>query len=183
MLDLAYERDFLGVVFHRLLQTVKLERDAFVWMDFNDRATGDAAILVAITQILLAIGTGTSIVHLLNPFRLLEVLISAAVFWLLYSAATWAIVRFLFDGYGSFAVYLRVAGFAFPTLLLLIFASFVTDTFFLVLLIGAAWFVVIVARGIGYISDLDATKSFLAAIGGYAAVVVVQSILSGLRLF
>ena len=37
----------MGVVFSRLLQTVKLQRDAFVWMDFNDRATGDAAILGA----------------------------------------------------------------------------------------------------------------------------------------
>ncbi|KAA3635637.1 MAG: hypothetical protein DWP92_10710, partial [Armatimonadetes bacterium] len=58
----------MGVVFHRLLQTVKLERDAFVWLDFNDRATGDGAILVAITQVLLALGTGVSVGNLLrNP--------------------------------------------------------------------------------------------------------------------
>ena len=62
----------MGVVFSRLLQTIKLERDAFVWMDFNDRATGDAAILVAITQVLLAFANGVSLIGLLNPATLIR---------------------------------------------------------------------------------------------------------------
>ena len=40
----------------RLLQTVRFERDAVVWMDFDDRATGDAFILVAVTRFLLFLG-------------------------------------------------------------------------------------------------------------------------------
>lgn len=152
-------------------------------MDFNDRATGDAAILVGITQILLSFGTGRSIGWLLNPLNLIEVLIAGAFFWLLYSGITFLIVRYLFDAYGTFPIFMRITGFAFPTLLVIIFATFVTDNFLLTLIIGAGWFVVIVARGISYIADLDATKSFLAAIGGYVGVVIVQSILSGLRLF
>ena len=177
------EGDPLGVVFHRLLQTVKLERDAFVWMDFNDRATGDAAILVAATQILLSLGVGTSIGTLLNPFNLVQVLISAMFFWILYSAAVYVIVRYLLDGHGSFPVFLRVAGFAYPTLLLLVFANLISDNFLVVLLLGAPWFVVIVARGVTYIADLDAPKALGAAIGGYVAVTIIQQILGGLRLF
>ena len=89
----------MGVVFQRLLQTIKLQRDAFVWMDFNDRATGDAAILVAVTQVLIMLGTGSSIVDVLfNPARLVSALISALFFWLIYTGATYVIVRYLLDG-------------------------------------------------------------------------------------
>lgn len=173
----------MGVVFHRLLQTVRLERDAFVWMDFNDRATGDAAILVVATQVLLSLGVGVPLIDMLNPLTLIQILISGAFFWVLYSAAVYLIVRYLFDGHGSFPVYLRVAGFAFPTLLLLVFSNFLFDDFFLILLVGAPWFVLIVARGITYIADLHVPKAFAAAIGGYVAVTVVQLILGGLRVF
>ena len=85
-------------MFSRLLQTVKLERDAFVWMAFNDRATGDAALLVAITQVLMALGTGSSIVDLINPFRLVSLLLSGLFFWLVYSGLTYAIAKYLLDG-------------------------------------------------------------------------------------
>lgn len=173
----------LGVVFSRLLQTVKLERDAFVWMDFNDRATGDAAILVAITQVLLAFATGVSIIGLLNPATLIRVMITGLFFWLLYSGATYAIARFIFEGDGAYPFYLRVAGFAYPALLLTIFGHYLFDSFILVLLVGAALFIVIVATGISYVSDLDRVKSYGTAVAGYAAVVIIQTILSGLRIF
>lgn len=176
----------MGVVFHRLLQTIKLERDAFVWMDFNDRATGDGAILVAITQVLLALGTGFSLWDLLrNPLGIVAILISGAVFWLLYSGATYVIVRYLLNGHGAFPIYLRIVGFAYPTLLLLIFARllFDYDQFALILVVGAAWFVLIVARGITYAADLATPRALLAAIGGYVVVVVVQQIASSLRIF
>jgi len=176
----------VGVVFHRLLQTIKLERDAFVWMDFNDRATGDGAILVAITQVLLALGTGVSIGHMLrNPLDIVAILLSGGVFWLLYSGATYAIVHYLLNGHGAFPMYLRISGFAYPTLLVLIFARllFDYDQFALILVVGAAWFVVIVARGISYVSDLATSRALVAAVGGYVAVVIVQQIASNLRIF
>lgn len=173
----------MGVVFSRLLQTIKLERDAFVWMDFNDRATGDGAILVAITQVLLAFANGVSLIDLLIPTNFIRIMISGLIFWLIYSGATYAIARFIFNGGGGYPFYLRVAGFAYPTLLMTIFGNFLFDNFALVLLVGAALYVVIVATGVSYISDLDRVKSYGAAIGGYAAVVIIQSILSGFRIF
>ena len=49
----------MGVVLNRLLQTIRFDRDAFVWMEFNDRATGDALIIVAVTEVLFIIAGGT----------------------------------------------------------------------------------------------------------------------------
>ena len=77
-------------------------------MDFNDRATGDAAILVAITQVLLAFAGGTSILGLLNPITLIQIMLAGLIFWLLYSGVTYAVSRFLLDGQGTFAPVLRL---------------------------------------------------------------------------
>jgi Yip1 domain len=173
----------VGVVFSRLLQTVKLQRDAFVWMDFNDRATGDAAILVAITQVLLALGTGTPITRLLNPINLISVLISGLFFWVIYSGATYLIARYLLEGHGTYAIYLRITGFAYPTLLLLIAANVFLDNFLLILLVGAAWFVIIVANGLNYTVDLPIQRAFAAAVGGYIAITIIQAILASVRIF
>ena len=173
----------LGVVFSRLLQAIRLDRDAFVWMEYNDRATGDAALLVGGTSILLALGSGSTIADLLNPVRLIGVVLSAFVLWLIYTGAVYLISTYLLDGHGTFATLLRITGFAFPTLLLLIFTNIVFDNTFLVLAAGGAWFVVVVAAGLMYASDLARERAFIAAIGGWVAYVILQAILAGIRIF
>jgi hypothetical protein len=155
-------------------------------MDFNDRATGDAAILVAGTQILIMLGTsGLSAFRVLfDPVGLISALISALFFWLMYTGATYAIVRYLFDGEGSFPTMLRITGFAYPTLLVLIATDLLLpSSFSLALLVGGAWFVVVVANGVLYVADLPISKAFLSAVGGFVLVIIIQSILSSFRLF
>jgi hypothetical protein len=173
----------VGLVLSRLLQAIRLDRDAFVWMDFNDRATGDAAILVAATQVLLSLGTGTSILDLINPFRLGSLLISGLFFWVVYSGAVYGVSKYLFKGHGTYAPVLRITGFAYPTLLIIVFANLFVSSAALVLIIGGAWFVVVVANGMSYVADLAIERAFGAAIGGYVLLVIVQTILSGLRIF
>jgi hypothetical protein len=173
----------LGVVFSRLLQTIKLERDAFVWMDFNDRATGDAAILVVITQVLLSLGTGTSLVRLLNPATLFRLLLGALFVWVIYSGAVYVIGRFLFDASGQYAIYLRITGFAFPTLLLIVFTSFLVQSELLAMSLGAAWFVLVIANGLTYTVDIALNKAVVAAVGGYVLIVIVQAIFGSILSF
>jgi len=173
----------VGVVFSRLLQVVRLRRDAFVWMDFNDRATGDAAILVAITQVLMALGTGTSLLRLLNPATLISLLISALFFWVFYSGAVYVISRFLFDGSGGYAIYLRITGFAYPTLLLVIFTVLIIQSALISFVVGGAWFVVVVANGLTYTVDIPMLKAATAAVGGLILLVIVQAIFGSLLAF
>jgi hypothetical protein len=173
----------LGVVFSRLLQAVKLERDAFVWMDFNDRATGDAAILVAITQMLLALGLGTSLFDLLRPAALIQLLISALFTWVIYSGAVYLVSRYLLNGSGQYAIYLRITGFAYPTLLLVVFTAIFISNATLALALGGAWFVVVVANGLTYTVDLPLQKAFAGAIGGFVVVVIVQAVFGSILNF
>ena len=171
-------------VLQRLLQTIRFERDAFVWMDFNDRATGDALVFVLVTQLLLLLGAGASLFGLvLSLTALIQSLLFALVQWLLYAGIVYAAVRYLFQGEGGFAIYLRIAGFAYPTLLVLIFTSRVIPSEILAFILGYAWYLTIVAFGTHYISDLDMAKSAAASVLGIVGSVIVFSIFSGGILF
>ncbi len=174
----------MGVILNRLLQAIRFDRDAFVWMDFNDRATGDALILVAITEVLIIIAGGTPLFGLVTGLAgVLYALLSTVMFWLIYSGLVYAIAVYLFRGDGQYAVYLRIAGFAFPTLLLTIATTQIFGTGLIGVLVGSLWFLLVVAYGTHYISDLPLDRSIVAAVLAWAGWIVVSSILGGLSLF
>lgn len=170
----------------RFVQTIRMERDAFVWMDFNDRATGDALILLVIGRFLLYIGfVGFGLRSLVN----LDVLVSAISFmvqgivmWLVYSGIVYAILRFLLNKGSSYALLLRITGFAYPTVLItLAVLTFVgvnsLTTLLLVALVGAVWYIPIVARGLGYAVDVPFLTGIGVAAGAYVGYLVVARIL------
>ena len=174
----------MGVVLNRLLQAIRFDRDAFVWMDFNDRATGDALIIVAITQALFLFAGGTSLFGLVTGLSsVLYALLSAVMFWLIYSGLVYAVVVFLMRGDGHYPVYLRMVGFAFPTLLLTIATTQILGSGLIGTLLGSLWFLLVVAYGTHYISDLPLDRSIMAAVLGWAGWIVVSTILGGFSLF
>ena len=174
----------MGVVLNRLLQAIRFDRDAFVWMDFNDRATGDALIIVAITQVLFLFAGGTSLFGLVTGLSsVLYALLSAVMFWLIYSGLVYAVVAFLMRGDGHYPVYLRIVGFAFPTLLLTIATTQILGSGLIGTLLGSLWFLLVVAYGTHYISDLPLDRSIVAAVLGWAGWIVVSTILGGFSLF
>ena len=152
-------------------------------MDFNDRATGDAAILVAITQVLISLGLGTSLLSLLNPATLVQILLSALFTWVIYSGAVYLVSRYLFDASGTYAIYLRITGFAYPTLLIVVFVVLIGPSGMLAFILGGVWFVVIVANGLTYTVDIPMQKAATAAVGGLILMVIAQAILGSLRAF
>lgn len=157
----------MGVALRRLLQTIRFERDAFVWMDFEDRASGDALILVALTSLGLTLASGFTVLGLVTSAGgvryLFGSLVSSAVFWLAYSGLVYFVVTKLFQASGTYALFLRIVGFAFPTMLLLIFTSRLGLGGLAGFLIGAVWFLAIVAQGVRYDSDLPIEKAAGAA--------------------
>jgi uncharacterized membrane protein YvlD (DUF360 family) len=110
------------------------------------------------------------------------VLLSGLFFWVIYAGASYLIARYLLDGHGAYAIFLRITGFAYPTLLLVIFTSLFLS-WPVDLVVGGAWFVVIVANGLTYTADLPLQKAFVAAIGGFVAVTIIQQIVSSIRIF
>ena len=174
----------MGEVLHRLLQAIRFQRDAFVWMDLNDRATGDALILVAVTEVVLLIGLGASVLGLVFGLpSVIGAILQALIQWLVVAAVAYGAARYLFNGEGAYATYLRIVGFAFPTLVLWLFTWRIIDNGELALLVGAAWFLAVVAYGIHFIADLDLTKSGTAALLGYVGWRILSAIFSGGFLF
>jgi hypothetical protein len=177
----------MGEVLNRFLQAVRLRREPFVWMDLNDRATGDALILVAVTRLLWFLGSaGFGRFSNLVTFRVWDTLvrwiISGLFFWLLFAGITWAVIRFLLEAGGDFATLLRITGFAYPTLLVILFLdSFITNPE-LAFVAGTIWMLAIVARGVQYVSDLPLDRAGIAAVSGLAGSVIVIRILGGLPL-
>ncbi len=170
----------MGEILRRFVQTLRLEREAYVWMDFNDRATGDALILVAITGLLKFAGFFGGLRSLFNIGAwdlLIEFALSALIQWLLYSGIAWALVRFVVQGGGDYATYLRFTGFAYPTTLLTIAVAYaMNSTGIVTFALGFAWFIFIIARGIEYESDLPRERAFLVAIGALGGLIVVNAI-------
>jgi hypothetical protein len=170
----------MGEVASRFLQTLRLERQAYVWMDFNDRATGDALILVAITQVLMFAGFAGGLGSLFNTGLwqlLISFVLGGLIQWLLYSGIAWAIVRYIVQAGGDYATYLRFTGFAFPTTLVsLAVAIVIGDTGLIPFVAGFAWFLAIIARGVEYESDLPAARAWAVAIGALGGLLVVDAI-------
>lgn len=172
----------MGEALNRLLQAVRLDREAFVWMDFNDRATADGLVFVAVTRVLILLGSGWRILGLTTTISGLEVLVTAVlnslIFWLGFSAIVFAVTKFLLGGSGQYAVYLRIAGFAYPTLLLTIFTRQLGLSALAALVLGSVWFLAVVTRGVTYEGDLPTEKAALAAVAGLVGWIIISSILN-----
>ncbi len=170
----------MGEILKRLMQTLRLEREAFVWMDFNDRATGDAFVRVVITAFLKFAGFfgGLGSLFSLGAWAgLVQFGLSALIQWLLYSAIAWALVRYIVQGSGDYATYLRFTGFAYPTTLMTVAVAAVMNSVGLVAFaLGFGWFIFIIARGIEYASDLPRERALLVAVGALAGLIVVNAI-------
>ncbi len=127
---------------------------------------------MSLTSVLLALLAGARFTLTLVVGRA----ISSLVAWLIIAALTWVAARFIFDSRNDYAPILRVAGFAFPTLLVLIITLRVFDGY-LGLLLGFVWFVLVLAAGTEEVMDLKREHALGAAAIGFVGWLVVQWLL------
>ncbi len=150
-------------------------------MDVNDRATGDALILVALTRLAILVGLGWELFGLVSTFGAVEILVAAAVnaavFWLVYSGVVYAIVKYGYKAEANYATILRIAGFAYPTFIVLVIVGRLDLPVLIGFILSAVWFVLIVSHGVKYESALPTDRCALAAVGGLVAWVIVASII------
>ncbi|MDX2467170.1 MAG: YIP1 family protein [Acidimicrobiia bacterium] len=149
-------------------------------MNFNDRATGDALILVGITQLLMFAGITGGLGSVFNFGAwdlLISLVLAGLVQWLLYSAIAWAIVRYVVQGSGDYANYLRFTGFAFPTTLLtLAVALVIQEAGWLPFVLGFVWFLAVIAQGIQYESGLSRDRAWLVAVGAFGGLLLADAV-------
>ncbi len=161
----------MNVVAYRVLGAARFDRESYLWMMWNDRAGGDAVLLVLLTDLLVGLAVAG-----LDPLGILRVIVGGLFFWLIYSGIVYAAGKFLFEGSGQFQNVFRIAGFAYPTRLLIIALTVLSVPWPLNFLLGSAWMVAIVAHGIKEALELPFDKSVLAAFSGLLGYLVVLAI-------
>ena len=155
----------------RFIQAATLRRDAFLWMYFEGQATGDAVVLVTITALVLP----AAVFGKLDVGIYVGAVISSLFAWLIVSALVWAAAKWIFEGHGEYAGVLRVVGFAFPTLLLLLVTLPVLGGL-LGLAVGSLWFVAVIAAGLQVVMEMPQDRAWGAALAGFASWLILQEI-------
>jgi hypothetical protein len=158
----------------RIIDAVTFRRRVFVWMQFESDATGDAIVIVALTSFVVAVAAGVEIT--LNG--VLSRALNALVAWLIIAALTWAAARFIYNSRADYAPVLRVAGFAFPTTLLLLVTLRAFPNAF-GYYVSFAWFLAVMAAGTREVMDLSREQAWGATLAGFGGWVVLQALLGG----
>ncbi len=159
-----------AVVVSKIVGAARFDRESFLWMLWNDRAGGDAALIVIVTELLFSLALAG-----LDVFVFLFFLVSGLIFWLVFSGFAWAAAKYLFDGDGRFPGVFRIVGFAYPARLVILPLLYFTN-FWLATLIGSIWFLAIVAHGIKEAMELPLQPAALSAGAGLVGFLIFSAI-------
>ena len=104
----------------RLWQALQLKRDAYVWMQFNQAANGDAVIVVgfvyavwvAVVFFLSVSGLPVVRAGILSVTAFITLFIRGGFGWILGSGAVWLIVSYVFEQPIRFGSVIPITGYA-----------------------------------------------------------------------
>lgn len=154
----------------RIVEAARFDREAFLWMIWNDRAVGDAALIVIAVEAAFSIALAG-----LNLLVFFAFLISGLIFWLVFSGFTYGAAKYLFQGHGRYQHVMSIVGFAYPARLVILALLYFTG-YPVALLIGSVWFLAIVAHGTKEAMELPFQQSALAAAAGFVGFLVFSAI-------
>jgi hypothetical protein len=143
-------------------------------VEADTTATGQAAIVVAISAVCSAIGAWS-----LGGPSIIGTLIGAMLSWILWAGLTYIIGDKVFGGTATWGELLRTLGFAqSPRVLLLL--GVIPIFGFLVWLAVAIWVLIAGIIAIRQALDFSTQKALLTALIGWVVVMVVSALLGGL---
>ncbi|MEE9227827.1 MAG: hypothetical protein V3U47_02535, partial [Acidimicrobiia bacterium] len=104
----------------RLWQALQLKRDAYVWMQFNQAANGDAVIVVGfvyavwVAFVVFLNVSGLPVVRagILSVTAFITLFIRGGFGWILGSGAVWLIVSYVFEQPIRFGSVIPITGYA-----------------------------------------------------------------------
>jgi hypothetical protein len=158
---------------NRILGVFKLSVATFEEIEHDPNATGQAAILVGITAVLAAFGSGFSAAFAGNSFfgSFIGTLIWTFIGWFLWALVSYLIGTGLFNGQATLDEMLRVIGFAYAPQMLAIIPLCGS-------LIGFIWSLLAGFIAIRQGLDLDDIRAFLTILVGFAVYAVGYLILA-----
>jgi hypothetical protein len=167
---------------NRIKGVLLLDSEAFKEVEHDEKATGQAALIVVITAILAAIGASSgpffsSLALGDSPWNLslgtgsalvlfLGVIVWSILAWLVWAASTYFIGTKIFHGKATYGEMLRVTGFAYAPLAFLILGA-IPCIGFAISLIISVWALASVFIGIREGLDLDVGRTLVTVIVGW----------------
>jgi hypothetical protein len=146
----------------RIKGVLFLDSEAFKEIEHDDKATGQAALIVVVASILAALGVAfgpvifsPDVAPTVSPIlKLIGVVFWGVVAWLVWSAITYFIGTKIFHGQATYGEILRVVGFAYAPMAFLIFSA-IPVFGMLIALLASAWTLGAVFIGLREGLDLD----------------------------
>ena len=159
-------------IFSRALRGAMLDRKAFAEVFWDDDATADGVIVVAVVaaaSFLVVVLTRAS-VSLGSIPALLQTTISAVASWLILAAATWFASTRMFKTGGGIQTMMATHGLAYlPTIAFVIPLAIAP-------VIGLVWYVAVLTRATQEAVSSNTKTAFLAVLVGFAFMLMIQAI-------
>lgn len=155
-----------------ILRGLVLRRDAYLRMVLAREGVADAALVVAVVYLLLAVPGLLGAASLLGAVRFV---VSGVFGWVVLSGLTYLAGRHVLEGDGTFPSVMAAAGLAFPPLLL----SLAMRPFLLplaALALASAWLLACLWQAARVSLDLSPGKAAAAAAGGYGGWLVLAAL-------
>ncbi|MDX1689901.1 MAG: YIP1 family protein [Acidimicrobiia bacterium] len=157
-----------------LWRAARLRRDPYLRMTLAPDGVADGALIVAAIHGVLVV---PALIRGADLVVLVRFVLSGMFGWLILSGLVYLIGRHLLEGYGSYQGMMAASSLAYGPLLLAIPIALFIDVGF-ASLIPSIWLLACVWMAAQQALELSKEHAALAAIGGYAAWVIIQTILS-----
>ena len=155
-----------------VLTGLALRRQAYLRMVLAREGVGDAAVLVGLVYLLLALPGLLGSVGLLAVARFI---ISGAFGWIVLAGLTYLLGKHVLDGDGTFPSVMAASGLAFPPLLLsLALRPFVAPL--VALAAASAWLLACLWQATRVSLSLSPWRAVVAAAGGYGGWMLLTSL-------
>lgn len=161
------------MLMERVAGVLKLNVPTFESIEHDTNATGQAALVVAIASLAVALGSGLLSSFANNNFiiNFITTLVWTFVSWLVWSVISYFVGTALFGGKATIPEMLRVIGFAYAPQVLAIIPCIGA-------LIGAIWSLIAGFIAVRQGLDLDDLKAFLTILIGFGVYVVGQILIN-----
>lgn len=156
----------------RAIDAALLRRDPYLHMVVARDGVADGAIVVAVVYAILMIPIVMAGGALFGAIRLV---LSGLFSWIILSGLVYLVGRHGLDGYGSFPGVMAATSIGTPVLLSAFLLSPFVDPF-PARLIVSAWYVLTLWMAARVSLELEAERAAIAAIGGWAAYLVVSAL-------
>ena len=159
-------------IFSRAFRGAMLDRKAFAEVFWDDDATADGVIVVAVVAAasFVTVAMTRASVSLGSIPALLQTTVSAVASWLILAAATWFAATKMFKTGGGIQTTMATHGLAYlPTITFVIPIAIVP-------VIGLVWYIAVLTRATQEAVSTTTKTAFLAVLVGFAFMLMIQAI-------